>query len=179
MSNLHKKIEILSNLAIIAIAILLSSVLIKKYFWLTQADTETKKRNSSVHVNSEANIVGRRISLPNIDWAGNRWNLVLAIHSKCHFCTESAPFYKELTNKLLAQPNLQIVAVSSEPPHIAKAYLDSLGVSIDKVRQADFRPVGVTGTPTLLMVDNNGIVTSTWIGRLDSNREAEVLARLQ
>lgn len=33
----------------------------------------------------------------------------------------------------------------------------------------------VSGTPTLLLVDNEGLVTHAWIGRLDADGEADVL----
>ena len=52
------------------------------------------------------------------------------------------------------------------------------GVSVAEVRQAEFKALKVSGTPTLLLVDNNGIVQHVWIGKLTAAKEKEVLARV-
>jgi len=175
MSNIPKKIELLANIGIVVIAILLGVVSVKKYIIPIGVDEGNNNRG----VAREADIIGKKISLPDMDWTKSSRNLVLFIQSACHFCTDSAPFYKQLVNKQHNQSNLQIVAASSEPIQTSKAYLDSLGVSINEVRQVDLRSIGVAGTPTLLQVDNSGVITDVWLGQLDSKREAEVLARLQ
>lgn len=36
----------------------------------------------------------------------------------------------------------------------------------------------VSGTPTLLLVDSEGLVTHAWIGLLDAGREADVIEAL-
>jgi hypothetical protein len=35
--------------------------------------------------------------------------------------------------------------------------------------------IGVGGTPSWILVDNFGIVTDVWVGKLDSKGEAQVL----
>jgi hypothetical protein len=42
----------------------------------------------------------------------------------------------------------------------------------------DFSKIKVPGTPTLLLVDNQGKVLDVWVGKLDESRQREVLARL-
>lgn len=75
------------------------------------------------------------------------------------------------------RPNLQPVAVPPQPVEQGKGYLNTLGVAIDNVGRASLNDAGVSGTPTLLLVDNDGAVVNAWKGRLDSNREREVLER--
>ena len=58
-------------------------------------------------------------------------------------------------------------------------YLSKLNVGIDDVRQAQFSSLGVRGTPTLILVDNNGAAVKSWVGRLPPNGEAEVISALQ
>lgn len=174
MSNITKKIEVISNIAIIVSAILLGVVFAKRYLYPTPVSSTA---NDSV-------IIGKKISLPEVDWIGNGNNLVLFIQSNCRYCTDSAPFYKQLVSLQLSNQNnsqsaLQLIAISPEPTQASKAYLDSVGVHIDKVRQADLRSIGVRGTPTLLQVDGSGVITNVWLGQLDKNRETEVLTRLQ
>jgi len=61
----------------------------------------------------------------------------------------------------------------------SKKYLDELGVAIEEVKQAKLDSIGVHGTPTLILVDNQGVVMASWVGKLSADGEADVLRRLQ
>lgn len=175
MSGVGKKIEVISNVVITVVALLLGVVLVKRY--LLPAPQDTGNSNQSVVTASD--IIGRQISLPDVNWAEREGAMILAVQSKCHFCTDSAGFYKRLVDTQRGQSKLQLIAISPEPLPTTRAYFDSLGVSIEKVSQADFRSIGVVGTPTILRVNSSGVVTNAWIGQLDSKQEAEVLETLQ
>jgi hypothetical protein len=174
MSNFGKKIEMLANCCIIIVAVLLSIFLIKNF--RASSDHEVKSNNQ---VAQRRDPTGKKLSLPDVDWSQSESTVIIALQSRCHFCTESAPFYKQLVSKQSAQSNQQLIVVSPEPSDTTKAYLVSLGVSIDKVRQADLQVIGVGGTPTILRVDSGGVVTNAWMGRLGDDRAAEVLASFQ
>lgn len=166
--KLSRKIEVIANIAIIVVAILLGFVLVKTYFWPTSKDAVARP---------PVNIVGQKLSLPDVDWSKNGRTLVLVLQSNCRFCTDDAPFYRELLKRQAAQPGLKLLAVLPDSIDAAKAYLGSLGVTIDEIRQSSLKSIGVAGTPALLMVDSNGVVTDAWMGRLDSAGEAEVISR--
>lgn len=51
----------------------------------------------------------------------------------------------------------------------------SEGINPDSVVFVASGELPVRGTPTLLLVDGEGLVTHIWIGLLDADREAEVL----
>jgi len=51
-------------------------------------------------------------------------------------------------------------------------------VGISDVRQAALSSLGARGTPTLILVNNNGIITDSWVGMLSPEKEAEVWTRL-
>ncbi len=70
-----------------------------------------------------------------------------------------------------------MVAVLPQPNDEAKKYLHDLGVSIEEVRQEQLGVLAVEGTPTLILVDNNGAASDIWIGKLKPDKEAEVLSR--
>jgi hypothetical protein len=57
-------------------------------------------------------------------------------------------------------------------------YLSDHGVLADDVINASLAEVNVGATPTLLLVDQMGRVKSVWIGKLDDNREKEVMQRV-
>ena len=177
MNNLAKRIELISNLAIIIVACLLGAVLVKNYL-LGGAIGKSVKETTARAPISNGGLTGAKLSMPDVDWAKNGRTLVMVLQSGCHFCTESAPFYQRLAQQRSQQGNIQLVAVLPQKIDDGKKYLDKLGVAVDEVRQASLNSIQVSGTPTLLLVDKSGAVTETWVGKLDSNRETEVLTRL-
>jgi hypothetical protein len=175
MSSAGKKIEVVSNIIVTVVALLLGAVLIKKY--LLPAPQGPGNNNQSAA--TAPSVIGKKISLPDINWSEREGTMILAVQSKCHFCTDSAPFYKRLVDKQRSQSKLQLIAISPEPLPATRAYFDSLGVSVEKVSQADFRSIGVMGTPTILRVNSSGVITNVWVGQLNSKQETEVLETLQ
>jgi hypothetical protein len=51
-------------------------------------------------------------------------------------------------------------------------------VHVDDVKQVPLNTLGVRGTPTLLLVNDAGVVTDVWTGKLQPDQEAQVLAAL-
>jgi thioredoxin-related protein len=177
--DLFKRIEVVANVAIIVAAVLLCVVLVKNYLTpnpVSLADVAVT-RASNPNNRSSSNIQpGTKLSLAGIDWAKNGQTLLLAISDKCHFCSESAPFYQRLTHD---HGKTHLVAVLPQEVQEGKGYLDNLSVKIDDVKQAPLSSMGVRGTPTLILVDSNGTTVKSWVGRLAPNQEAEVLSSLQ
>jgi hypothetical protein len=66
-------------------------------------------------------------------------------------------------------------AAESEESH---QYLQSLGFEIADVRQASLSSVRIPGTPTLLLLDDQGIVKNVWAGKLTDKGEEQVLQTL-
>jgi hypothetical protein len=74
--------------------------------------------------------------------------------------------------------NIHLIAVLPQAFDESKKYLDDLGVAIEEVKQAQLDSIGVYGTPTLILVNNQGVVITSWVGKLSADGEAEVLRRL-
>lgn len=122
--------------------------------------------------------IGKTLSLPGVDWAGNRRTLVLALQSECHFCWESAPFYKRLEEKRAQFGNTKFLAVLPQTVDQSKVFLSQLGISVDDIKQGSLTEMGVRGTPTLLLVNSVGVVTEAWAGKLSPVNEGSVISRL-
>lgn len=119
--------------------------------------------------------VGERIgnaSLLGVDQSAK--SLILITSSTCHFCAESMPFYRRLSAHLRSH-GTRIVGVSWEPQEANSAYLASNGVVIDGAVSAGQAGIEVVGTPTLILVNRNGIVLKAWSGKLDELAERDVL----
>jgi hypothetical protein len=52
-------------------------------------------------------------------------------------------------------------------------------VHVDDVKQVPLNTLGVRATPTLLLVNDTGVVTDVWVGRLQPDQEAQVLTALE
>lgn len=120
---------------------------------------------------------GQTVPISGVDWARNRHTLVLALQTGCHFCAESAPFYKQLLQARKAE-NWQAIAVLPQAVKTSMAYMRTEGYAVPDVRQMNLGALGVSGTPTLLLVDQNGKLETEWVGKLDAADENEVAAAL-
>jgi hypothetical protein len=119
----EEKIEIASHIAIIIVAILIGIVLVKNYLLPDSKPKSNASNNTAIASNTgEVGIVGKAISLPDTNWEKNGQTLVLALSTGCHFCTESAPFYKELVQKRAKQGNIRLVAVLPQPIDDGRKY---------------------------------------------------------
>ena len=111
-----------------------------------------------------------------IDFAAGERTLIMVLRSDCRYCRESMPFYR----RLLARDTEATQIVVAAPPDDREmaAYLTSEQVRPDALAFAEPNLVPVSGTPTLLMTDAEGLVTHAWVGLLDADREADVFETL-
>ncbi len=65
-----------------------------------------------------------------------------------------------------AAKGVKLVGVLPEPVAEAEAYLNREGVHLDQVKQVQLESIGVSGTPTMLLLNEDGVVTQTWVGKL-------------
>jgi thiol-disulfide isomerase/thioredoxin len=177
-----KKLEVLANVAVVITSVVLCSVLVKKYFFSAakqEASVEAVQSKSPASSASRRPSIqaGTKISLPGIDWSKSTRTVVLALSTTCHFCSESAPFYQKLQQQ---KPNsVRLVAVLPQPVEDSRNYLNKLGVSVSEVMQSSLSSVGVSSTPTLLLINNEGSVTDSWVGKLSDSEAASVIAQIR
>ena len=171
MTNLHKRAELLTNIAILIVAILLGVVLVKR-FLLTSNEAGTPAGINHI-------AAAERMPLEGIDWSKNRLTLLLVLQKGCRFCTESAPFYQQLIKETANRTGTKLVALLPDSVNDGKQYLDEIGVSISDIRQVAPRDIRVGGTPTLILVNESGVVVDVWKGKLRPEKEAEVLSKLK
>lgn len=170
MREIHKKIQTISNVAIIIVAILFGGILAKNYL--------LPASQKSAAVESEEVKVGTRITLPDVDWSKSDKNLVMVLSTNCRFCTESTPFYQKLAHMKTGNGDVRLIAALPQKVTEAQTYLSEHHVSVDEVRQTNLSTVNVRGTPTLVLVDRNGTVIDSWKGKLSPEKETEVARRL-
>jgi hypothetical protein len=169
--NIVKKLEIVANVSIIVVSILLCAFLVKRFVFSKPPDSTNQPNGSYISK-------GQKVALGDTDWARNGKTLLLVLQKGCHFCSESAPFYKTLVQDAARRGGIHLVAVLPQTTEEGRKYLTDLGVSIDDLRQQTPSALGVKGTPTLILVNDAGEASDIWIGKLKAEQEAEVLSRL-
>lgn len=167
MDNIVKKLEIAANCSIVIVAAVVVGVLVKNYLL-------TNRSESYPEIS-----VGTKISLPEVNWGESGQTLLLVSQTGCHFCSDSAPFYQRLVQEAKMRGNVRLVFVLPQPVAEGQKYLNDLGLFVTDIVQAPLRTIRVKGTPTLILVNNSGVVTDLWIGKLPPEKEAEVVSKLQ
>jgi hypothetical protein len=169
MATTYKKIELAANLAIVIVALTLTAVVVKRYLWSSPSNQQNRAQIK----------VGDKLSVSNVDWRTTDNTLVLVLQKGCHFCDESAPFYQRLAKGLQGRSDVRILAVLPQVEVEARAYLKELGVSFENVVQAPPGSFGIRGTPTLMLVNQAGLVEGIWTGKLNEEQEARISEQLK
>ncbi len=115
--------------------------------------------------------VGSSIGEIGLRWTGTGANLVLLLSNKCHFCSESAPFYRRLIDSLGDRG--YIAAIFPHDTEAGVAFLNQLGLKVSVVRGNVFLPWPVR-TPTVLLCDSRGTIVNVWPGKLSPAQETQV-----
>ena len=154
------EVEVLANIAVIITAIVLCTVLVRKQLFLDEQTPVFSAAISSVSTVSHGVKVGEKDIRCLVEWSLRDRTLVLALSTSCHFCTESAPFYRALEKT--KPPNVQLVAILPQEPDESRNYLTKRGLHLSDIAKASLASIGVNGTPTLILVDKNGLVKQSW-----------------
>ena len=161
-----QKLETVTNIAILIAALILGYLFIEKYFLSEKTQPQPTEITK-----------GTKISLPEISWEQDKKTLLLVLQKDCHFCLESMPFYKTLVQKS-KEKGIKLVAVLPNSREESVQYLKENGVDIQEVIQASSKNINVQGTPTLILTNDKGEVLNSWIGKLPSEKEQEVIGNL-
>lgn len=164
--KVNGKLETLAFVAIIFMCLVTTVVLVKSNFL---------QDNKQMDINIAK---GTKISINNEKWQNNNKNLILVLSTECTFCTRSASFYKKLTEEK-TQNNARIIAVFPQSTQESEKYLSELGISVDSIKQVQLSEIGVKATPTLILVNKDGVALDSWVGKLPEEKEIEVMNKLR
>jgi len=112
----------------------------------------------------------------NVKWSDHKMTLLVAIRKGCHYCEASMPFYKQLSlDQASHRLHAFVLCVAPDPTDDAKGLLQTNRVALPVVGDTELSTIYVTGTPTLLLVDNSGKLVRSWIGQLTQPLQTEVV----
>src|SRR5215813_9898344 len=99
--------EIGMNLSIMLVALVGATVLVKTYLLRPTVPATSEVNPTQPGRNpDDARVVrtstapprtpeeGTQLSVPGVSWGDSNQTIVLALSDKCHYCSESAPFYQ-------------------------------------------------------------------------------------
>lgn len=176
--KIFRAVQFGANIGIIAIALVLAFLIVDRF--VISRDSEPIIVGSTLPSIPEAgpqNLIGKVIPLNEVDWEQNGTTVILYLSTTCRYCTESSPFYQRL-KAAKAGNNFRLVAVFPQDINESTKYLEILNFRADQILSASLNSIGVTGTPTLMLVTENGVVYEAWRGKLKEDVENEVLAKL-
>ena len=155
------------NIAIVLVAIVLSALLVKKFFFQPAQQSPNYKltTNAALRING-------------INWADSDRTVLLALSKDCKYCSASAEFYRRLAAGIASQTNTRLLAVFPEKQSEAEAYLKQLDIPIRELRYVSLSSLGIPNVPTLAILDRNGVVTDMWVGKFSPLEENDLMSKL-
>lgn len=164
--NFRANIELAAQILIAVAVVVAAGVLVKRNLFSHPANPESMPRINA----------GEKLNVPNIDWEQNKKSLVFFLKKDCVFCTRSAPFYRQLIGEA-SKRNVKTLAILPDSDREAREYVKSLELPIDTVQTGSLASYKISGTPTVLFVDRQGIVRNVWFGAAPE-REQEMRDKL-
>lgn len=164
------KLERITYLCLITLSVLLIGLLIEARLSnrIVAADAQTP---------TAVALVGKKVEIPGAAWSFSPLNVVVYLSTTCHFCAESMPLYRRLATERHGPAGnaFTLVAVSAESPKDLLSYLAGQQVEFDSVYQIQLQNTLLRATPTVLIVDENGIVRRAAVGKLGAASEDALL----
>ena len=118
MNKFSQRLEIVANILIIVLAIAIGSVLVQKYFFSSAAVNQQTRMQPTI---------GAKLDVSGVNFSGQSKTLVLALQTGCHFCNESASFYKRIIENT-QNKNIKLVAVFPSSIEESSKHLNELGL---------------------------------------------------
>jgi hypothetical protein len=114
--------------------------------------------------------------VPDFNFGDSDRSLLLVMSTRCVYCDESVPFYKQLIGaQQLGNQSVRIVAVLPNSDEEVRQSMQQKQLQIAAIPSANLKTLKVAGTPTLILVDSGGRVIDFWVGKLSQDTEQQVL----
>ena len=163
--TLRTKIELVTQVVIAISVVVVAGVVVKRNLFALPANPAGLEQESRA-------LIGTALNLPDVDWGQNKQTLVFFLKKDCVYCAASAPFYREVL-AAASKRNVKSLAILPDSEDEARKYLQYIGLPIENVQRGSLSSYKISATPTMLLVDDLGLVKGVWTGAAP-NRESQV-----
>lgn len=154
-------IELISNIVIIVVPVIVGVVIVKARYFSTPPHAIVRPS------------VGTSIDIPGEHFLDHEETLIFALQNGCHYCEESAPFYRRLISEINHRDGIHLMVLL--PQDNSPEYIHRLNLRINDVKLVSFSKYRIGATPMLMTVDPQGKLSHLWIGKLSPAVESDVL----
>jgi len=166
----RERLEILTNVAVLLVAVSILAIIALNYIG---GQRPTPQIIEGLQRGQQFPMVS------GIDYAGTASTLLIAMNTKCDYCTQSIPFYNQLADiKNTGKISPRAVAIFPNSKDEVQQYTQQYQLKIDHKSAIDFEHLKLAGTPTMILVDQNGRVINFWVGALRPEAQQQFLNSL-
>lgn len=165
-SKLKSYLEVATNIAVLLVALAVLSTFAWNYFGRSpkpQLQAGFQKGQTFAQV-------------PGVRYDRSPQTLLVAMSTRCHYCTESLPFYRQLAEAQRASgQETHVVAVFPNQEAEVRQYIQQNKLELETVAGVDLGALNISGTPTAVLIDGSGKIRDFWLGKLPQDQEQQVL----
>lgn len=121
---------------------------------------------------------GNTLEIRSVDWKNADQWVVLFLQTGCNYSDLSKPMYEKIAEKFYEDADRKLLIISPEKDSLFEKYIESFNVPGAGFVKTSFSKLGIDATPTMLLVDNTGVVQEVFKGKLPFKREMELLTSL-
>lgn len=170
-ASARDRLEVLTNVAVLLVAVSILVVLALNY---VGGQKPTPRIVEGLQKGQQLPAIS------GVDYTGAASTLLIAMNTRCEYCTQSIPFYNQLADlKNNGKISPRTVAVFPNTATEVQRYARQYELKIDHQSSIDFEQLKLAGTPTMILVDQNGSIINFWVGALKPEAQRQFLNALE
>lgn len=166
-STFRKYVDIVTTVLVVGLFVTVTVIYLHGRFYKKQVDPPGSTISKDLRIADALNV----------EYQTHSRTLILALDKNCTYCEQSVDFYKHLLNlQATGAAHTQFVAVLPNDDWEAEQYLRKQGLErLPHFSNVKFGELQITAVPTLILLDRLGRVLESWSGKLDEEREQQVV----
>lgn len=178
---MERRLQLLTNLAFLTLCVVGIALGVRSLFWpapptpivVAGAGGAPQRPPRPVYTD------GEKLDVPGVSFSESEYTLILVTQKGCTFCDQSMPFYKTLGDDDALSKRTRIVLLAPDDEQVTLEELKKFGVRVDQVAKVPLGNLKVSGTPTAIVVNRQGVIERVLAGMLDAARQAQLLSALK
>lgn len=116
--------------------------------------------------------------LPNYSYGDTDKTLIIALSTKCRYCTEEVTFFNELAGTR-NNNSTRILAVFPESSDEVEQYVRAKNLTINFIAGIKLEQLNLASVPAEILVDRKGKILNFWIGGLAEGVKREITEAIE